>query len=93
MKITVELDSLAELREFMECKLARIDAPASKTPVVGSGLDHRTVNCLLAERIESVEAALALSDRKLLNIPNFGRKPLAAVRDWPKAVGSKNGGL
>lgn len=32
MKITVELDSLAELREFMEWELARIDAPARKRP-------------------------------------------------------------
>jgi hypothetical protein len=56
--------------------------PATRTPVAGSGLDFRTMNCLLSEGFEYVEDAQAKIDRELLNIPNFGRASLARLRAW-----------
>jgi DNA-directed RNA polymerase alpha subunit len=56
--------------------------PAKRTPVAGSGLDFRTMNCLLAEGIEYVEDAQQMLDRELLNISNFGRVSLARLRAW-----------
>ena len=56
--------------------------PVKRTPIAGSGLDFRTMNCLLAECFEYVEDAQARTDRELLNIPNFGRVSLARLRAW-----------
>lgn len=55
---------------------------AKRTPVADSGLDFRTMNCLLAEGIEYVEDAQQMVDRELLNISNFGRVSLAKLRAW-----------
>ena len=56
--------------------------PARLTPLAGSGLDYRTMNCLLAHGIQYVEEAQQMVDRQLLNIPNFGRVSLAKLRAW-----------
>lgn len=59
--------------------------PAKLTPIACSGLDFRTMNCLLAEGFEYVEDAQAKIDRELLKIPNFGRSSLARLRAWVAA--------
>ena len=69
--------SLAMLRSWRH-----LAAPATKTPVVGSGLDARTIECLRAERIEFVEVAQAMPDSELMMIPKLGRRSLARLRAW-----------
>ncbi len=56
--------------------------PAKRTALAGSGLDSRTLNCLLAEGFEYVESAQAQTDSRLRLIPNFGRASLARLRAW-----------
>lgn len=78
MKITVEFDSLAEFERFFRSTRTT----EGKTPLERSGLDQRTVRCLLAEYIEFVEDAQAMDDIELLRIPSLGRKSIAAIRGW-----------
>lgn len=84
MKITVEFDSLAEFRTFLDWK-AGIDTSVQKTPIHGSGLEIRMINSLKAEQIEFVEDAQALPDACILKMPNIGRTSLARLRAWRRA--------
>lgn len=78
MKITVEFDSLIEFHNFVEWEATKISK--GKTPLQGSGLSYRTMNCLIGERIEFIEDAQRLSDAELLRIRDFGRKSLNELR-------------
>lgn len=82
MKITIEFDSLAEYHDFIEWQATK--QRAGKTPIQGSGLTYRTIQCLIGERIEFIEDALRMSDSELLGIRNFGRKSLNEIRAFAK---------
>ena len=84
MKITAEFDSLDEFHAFLQWKAGRHVA-AQKTPVQGSGLEHRMIQALLAEQIEFVEDAQALPDRCILQMTNIGRTSLARLKAWKRA--------
>jgi len=86
MKITAEFDSLDEFHAFLAWKAGR-NAPAQKTPVQGSGLEHRMIQALMAEQIEYVEDAQALPDACILRMTNIGRASLARLKAW-KRVGA-----
>ena len=82
MKITVEFDSLDELDAFCNWRAER--KAAGKTPLEGSGLDHKTMRILMSEGFAFVEDAQAKGDHELLRMSNFGRSTLAALRAWKK---------
>jgi len=70
------------IRQELFAHLPPIKRPVKRTPLVESGLDCRTVNCLRAEGFEYVEDAQKMKDNELRRIPNFGRMSLARLREW-----------
>jgi len=84
MKITAEFDTLAEFHSFLDWRARHAGVTPRKTPVQGSGLEHRLIQALLAEQIEFVEDAQALPDACILNWPNIGRTSLARLRAWER---------
>lgn len=78
----VRMHEMAASHGLIRQELFAHQPQAKRTPVAGSGLDYRTMHCLLAAGFEYVEDAQARIDRQLLNIPNFGRASLARLRSW-----------
>jgi hypothetical protein len=74
------MHEMAASRGLIRQELFAHQPPSKRKPIAGSGMDFRTMNCLLAEGFEYVEDAQARTDRELLNIPNFGRASLARLR-------------
>lgn len=76
MKLTIEINSIAELYELGDLLKKLPPIPMHGTTLESLDLDIRSYNCLKAERIETVEKLLEFTARDLLKTPNLGRRSL-----------------
>ena len=81
MKITIELDSLEELKLWADFS-SRSGLKEKPKPMELDNLDlnGRTLKCLSDEKIYTVEALLKFTENQLLRMPNFGRKSLNELK-------------
>lgn len=79
MKITIEAESLEELRSLLVGITGKNLEPAD-CHINDLALDDRTRRCLLGEGIETLKQLSRQSDADLLRIPNIGRKAVGEIR-------------
>jgi DNA-directed RNA polymerase subunit alpha len=81
MKITIELDSLEELKLWADFS-SKSNLKEKQRPLELDSLDlnGRTLKCLSDEKIYTVEALLKFTENQLLRMPNFGRKSLNELK-------------
>ena len=80
MKLTIEINSVAELYELGDI-LKKLPELHSVSTALGSlDLDIRAYNCLKSEGIDTVEKLLKYSFYDLLKTPNLGRKSMIVIR-------------
>jgi len=80
MKLTIEINSIAELYELgdMLKKLPLI--PMDGLTIASLALTVRCENCLKAEQIDTVEKLLSYTPNDLLKTPNLGRRELENIK-------------
>ncbi len=81
MKVTFELswpEEGAEIRAILAA-LNKTSAPAVGLPIGALALDTRTLNCLKAEGIETIDQLCRYSRGYLLKVPNLGRRSLDLI--------------
>ena len=79
MKLTIEINSIAELYELSDL-LKKLPLILTEGLTLESlELDIRTYNCLKAENIYTVEKLLSCTKNDILRHPNTGRKSLLAI--------------
>jgi DNA-directed RNA polymerase alpha subunit len=65
---------------------------ALKAPIESLGLTVRSLNCLIAEDIRTIDVLVGKTTNELLKVPNFGRKSLHELIDVLRAHGLSLGG-
>jgi DNA-directed RNA polymerase subunit alpha len=53
-------------------------------------LEVRTFNCLVSAGVKTVEDLMAMSEDRLMGIPNFGKRSLSDVRDALNKISEKH---
>lgn len=79
MKLTVEVNSVAELYELADLLKKLPLIPMDGLTLESLGLTVRNYNCLKAERIDTVEKLLTYTNNDVLKIPNLGRRERDAI--------------
>ena len=85
MKITIEFDSLEEMKHFQMMGFSELSpSPANKITLYDLLPDHeqfatRARNCLVNAEISTVEQLLTKTENELLHLPNLGRKSLNQI--------------
>jgi DNA-directed RNA polymerase alpha subunit len=79
VNITVEATSLEELKTLLEQLTAHVPS-RSNCHIAALPLNVRTLNCLRAEGIETLEQLSMMSPTDLLKVPNLGRTSVAEIR-------------
>jgi len=72
-------DAINRLADTLSSKRSVMPGPVPETPISTLELTVRAENCLLCERICSVEALLAWTESDLRRIPNLGKKSLTEI--------------
>lgn len=91
MKVAAEAEDyeLASRCKFRS-RIFKIDGDDGGTPVDDLNLSARTLNCLKAEEINTIETLCGWTAAQLLKTPNLGRKSL---REIIEALQSRGLGL
>lgn len=79
MKITIELNGIGDLLE-LKTWLSYLQPPAIPVNVTELGLDERTVRCLDAENITTIDQLIEWTEKGLLKTPNLGRNSLNSIK-------------
>ena len=80
MKLTIEINSIAELYELADLLKKLPLIPMEGLTLESLDLGIRTYNCLKAEQIDTVEKLLACTAGDILRHPNTGRKSVLEIQ-------------
>lgn len=79
MKLTIEINSIAELYELGDLLKKLPPIPMDGLTLESLSLTVRAYNCLKAERIDTVEKLLTYTANEILKTPNLGRRQLDEI--------------
>jgi DNA-directed RNA polymerase alpha subunit len=81
MKITIEAESLEELKSLLEqLTSGKLPATNQNCHLNALPINERTRNGLLAHGIETLAQLAMLSEREVNGIPNIGKKAASEIR-------------
>ena len=87
LKITIEVDSLSDLRKLKPL-IDAISAPPMKSESLFSlNISTRTLEGISAEGISTVQELLEWDENRILRTPNLGRKSVNEIKDALAAQG------
>ena len=83
MKITfdIEVSDKQKINDAIEVLRRLLSTVPIPLTVKDLGIDNRALNCLKAEKIETVEDLMEWTANDLLKTPNLGRKSLNEIKE------------